>query len=1342
MALNIASINIRGLITDPNKFKLNFLINYMEQNNNDIILIQEWGVSVRNINKNPILNHAPPIIPLYDCFYDNYETAIYVKRTLHGQKIISDYHKKNYLNKNKFQFCAVKINENLTVFSLYRSPSGKFNEDTIHSFFEIIECVGNHCIGGGDINLKHEIWGANSSNNDSQLFIDYIYNSDIAILDLKTATHYIDGINDTNVSVFFNHINNNYKLLNIVSKYHKKKKLSDHYFIHLKIDQYKNISFKSKRWNLPIDTKKYEKYKNILHNKLENFNMNDFDSVDILNDILTDIIINSMERSLGYKYISNTTKGWFNQNLKKTIKETKKARVKYYKYKNLVNKNIIKINTKHYNISHLKSLHDEYKRLNKIKKAEIKKAKDKQKQKQKNILIDASNNPELFWKQLNQLQQYQPPKNNPVYINKEKVLSKNNYEKAKALQNFYSNPPQPKNISKINEKHYKEIDEFILNENEEKIDYNLLNKFNNNKKKIVKNLIKAGKKLNSSIKYYELRNVISDLKCHKAIGPDNIHNQMIIQGGYKLHLKILNLFNKCLNSGIFPKKWNIAYIVPIEKPGRDGKEPKNNRPICISSALGRLLERIMANRLQTFVVDINLFNFIQSGFLKNRSTDDVLANLVSDVLFNLERDFDTFIIMSDLSKAYDTVWINALLYKLKKLGIHGNFYKTIKNFLLNRYNCVKIFNYKHTNVKKLLGVPQGSPISPILFIIFLADYYIPPELDPFIKMGGFCDDINWWTLDNPQYTKNKLQQAFKLFYDFCNKWKLVLNIDKCYSIRITRRKTYPDIIHSNNNNNNSTTIKFKSHFYINKQYIKHVDKIKYLGLNIDYNFNLKFHINQVKNKMLKVYNYVYKISKLLPLTSSNVIELYKLKARSIAEYSSIFYMYKDTDMEIKSIEHKFLRLAFGQFQSCNLNIMYMASDLEPLDIRIEKILGKFYFRLLYADTNHPLRFVKHKYIKHVNYYYNIINPNMDNVKNMLNYNNKTLISDYKKRKHYHFHQNIIYRIINFVFDDEFNKIYIHKTLSKNDFLFNNNDKYEILLKKLPNVIVDNSISALPNYKNFNDSLIKNLIIDIIPFNNDYDISNTTVFFSDGSNMENPGPGGLGFYCKKPLLFEGRKCNYPTIISFMEMNAIINILRWIIKYNKKFNKILILSDCEFILKILNGSSYPKWQSIKIDIDKIFHLCNKIFLNKITNKIIIKKIKAHTNQEGNDYADAIAKAHALYIKKNGYKKNEFINIKFVVHISQWYQIIRNRIKNEWILDKKEYLLYNKQLKNMYKYIPNYTSRLYKLFRKMTIHPTTSNIIKLITNHNPLNMYRYNIFFKKDHIKEKKNKQQKML
>ena len=810
---------------------------------------------------------------------------------------------------------------------------------------------------------------------------------------------------------------------------------------------------------------------------------------------------------------------------------------------------------------------------------------------------------------------------------------------------------------------------------------------------------------------------------------------MIIQGGHKLHLKILDLFNKCLHSGIFPKKWNIAYIVPIEKPGRDGKEPKNNRPICISSALGRLLERILANRLQSFVVNINLFNFIQSGFLKNRSTDDVLANLVSDVLFNLERDFDTFIIMSDLSKAYDTVWINGLLYKLKKLGIFGNYYKIIKNFLLNRYNCVKLFNYKHKDVKKLLGVPQGSPISPILFIIFLADYYIPPNLDPFIKMGGFCDDINWWTLDNPQYTKDKLQQAFKLFYTFCNKWKLVLNIDKCYSIRITRRITYPDIINNNNNNNNTTNNKFKSHFFINNQNIKHVDKIKYLGLHIDYNFKLDFHINQVKNKMLKIYNYVYKISKLLPLTSSNIIELYKLKARSIAEYSSIFYIYKDINMDIKSIEHKFLRLAFGQFHSCNLNIMYMGSDLEPLDIRIEKILGKFYFRLLYSDENHPLRFVKQKYIKHLNYYYTIINPNMDNVKNLLNYNEKKLISYYKKRKHYHLHQNIVYRIINFVFDDEFHKIYIHKTLTNNDFFINNNNKNELLLRRFPVVIVNKSISALPTYKNFNETLINNLIIDTIPFNSNYDITNTNIFYSDGSNMDNPGPGGYGFYCKQPLVFQGRKCNFPTIISFMELNAIINILLWIINYNNKLNKTLILTDCEFILKILNGSSFPKWQSIRNSIDRIFHLCNKIINNKITNKIIIKKIKAHTNQEGNDYADAIAKAHALYIKKNGYKRDDLNKINYVVHISQWYKIIRNRIKNEWIEDKNDYLLSHNKLKNMYKYIPFYTTRLYKIFRKMTIHPTTSNIIKLITNHNPLNMYRYNLFFKKDHMIEKK-------
>ena len=79
---------------------------------------------------------------------------------------------------------------------------------------------------------------------------------------------------------------------------------------------------------------------------------------------------------------------------------------------------------------------------------------------------------------------------------------------------------------------------------------------------------------------------------------------------------------------------------------------------------------------------------------------------------------------------------------------------------------------------------------------------------------------------------------------------------------------------------------------------------------------------------------------------------------------------------------------------------------------------------------------------------------------MMNYN-KNLISHFNKRVHYHFHQNIIYRIINFVFDDEFNKIYIHKTLNKNDFLINNSNKNELLLLNLPKVVVHKSITALP-----------------------------------------------------------------------------------------------------------------------------------------------------------------------------------------------------------------------------------------------------------------------------------------
>ena len=151
---------------------------------------------------------------------------------------------------------------------------------------------------------------------------------------------------------------------------------------------------------------------------------------------------------------------------------------------------------------------------------------------------------------------------------------------------------------------------------------------------------------------------------------------MLINGGPTLWLQLLDLFNNCLKTGTFPKVWNFANICPIPKPGQIHSDPKNFRPIAISSCLGRVYEKILAKRLQHFCIKNKIFNNNQCGFQINRSTDDILSTFLNDAHDALNKNTSIDVIFTDFSKAYDSIWHNALIYKLHyKYHIKGNFLK-------------------------------------------------------------------------------------------------------------------------------------------------------------------------------------------------------------------------------------------------------------------------------------------------------------------------------------------------------------------------------------------------------------------------------------------------------------------------------------------------------------------------------------------------------------------------------------------------------------------------------------------------------------------------------------------
>ena len=160
--------------------------------------------------------------------------------------------------------------------------------------------------------------------------------------------------------------------------------------------------------------------------------------------------------------------------------------------------------------------------------------------------------------------------------------------------------------------------------------------------------------LNINIKKYEIENCIRELSKDKACGPDKIHNQMLINGGPKLYDQLTEFNN--VYPMQFPNLWNYANIHPIPKPNKTHNIPKNYRPIAVSSCLGRVFEKVLAKRLQSFCIQHKIFNNNQCGFQINRCTDDILSVFLDDVYKAFDKKTDVDCVFTDFSKAYDSIW--------------------------------------------------------------------------------------------------------------------------------------------------------------------------------------------------------------------------------------------------------------------------------------------------------------------------------------------------------------------------------------------------------------------------------------------------------------------------------------------------------------------------------------------------------------------------------------------------------------------------------------------------------------------------------------------------------------
>ena len=331
----------------------------------------------------------------------------------------------------------------------------------------------------------------------------------------------------------------------------------------------------------------------------------------------------------------------------------------------------------------------------------------------------------------------------------------------------------------------------------------------------------------------EVFDIINELKSEKSHGPNGIPTKILHLLNAEISPLLADIFNLSFQSGKFPSILKIAKVIPIHKKSSK-LDCSNYRPISILSNLDKILEKLIHKRLYHFLEINNIIYPLQFGFRKNFSTTHTLLSLTENIKQEIDKGKFGCGIFIDFQKAFDTVDHEILLSKLQYYGIRGKANDWFRSYLDNRQQFVSINGFNSSLSKIKCGVPQGSVLGPLLFLIYINDLYSSIST---CKVHHFADDTNLLHFD---YSVKKLNKVvnydLKHLVHWLNANKISLNVGKTELVFFKPRKKQPDY---------NLSIK------LNGKTLSITPSVKYLGVKIDSNLNWKEQQNSVAIKLNK-----------------------------------------------------------------------------------------------------------------------------------------------------------------------------------------------------------------------------------------------------------------------------------------------------------------------------------------------------------------------------------------------------------------------------------------------------------------------------------------------------------
>jgi hypothetical protein len=299
---------------------------------------------------------------------------------------------------------------------------------------------------------------------------------------------------------------------------------------------------------------------------------------------------------------------------------------------------------------------------------------------------------------------------------------------------------------------------------------------------------------NITVTEEEVHKELKKLNPSKAPGPDGLPTKVLKECAQELTPSITELFNDSLSQGIIPKAWKLANIVPLHKKGN--KHHANNyRPISLLPVISKVLERCVFNKIIEILIP--KITSLQHGFLRNRSTVTQLLQVFSNINNILDKGDQTDVVYFDLSKAFDSVPHKLLIEKLKTFGICGNLLTWLTNYLTNRLQRVSLNGTNSNWLSVTSGVPQGSILGPLLFILYIND--LPDCLSENTLCAIFADDTKIYRQITSHQDLTILQRDINTVEKWSKTWGLTFNQKKCTILSLKRNNKPLEFIYRMDN---------------------------------------------------------------------------------------------------------------------------------------------------------------------------------------------------------------------------------------------------------------------------------------------------------------------------------------------------------------------------------------------------------------------------------------------------------------------------------------------------------------------------------------------------------------